>query len=148
MIEWLQQPDEPPGGCGIASLAMLLETNYVEMTILAPQLCARCGVDDEAMYAVLAEHGYAVQTLTAQKPDGTPRKPWPPKPWAERHLCLVWQTRDDFQRDAACADATNTHWVVMNGKGIVYDPALPTFLPKRLRDYYKVLTVSAIVRVQ
>lgn len=146
-MDWLQQPDEPPGGCGIASLAMLLGTNYVEMTILAPQLCAKCGVEDEAMYAVLAENGYAVQTIEPIRPDGTPRKPWPPKPWADQHLALCWQTRDDFMRDAPRGTSENTHWLVMDRRGIVYDPALPTFMPKRLRDYYRVLSVSAVVPV-
>lgn len=139
---WIEQPDDPPGGCGIASLAMLLDTNYVQMTILAPELCAKCGVDAPVMHGVLAEQGYAVQTFT--RTDG---KPWPPKPWADKHLCLVWQTKADFDKDARRGTSEQTHWVCMNEKGVVYDPALEEFQPKRLRDYYRVLSVAAVVAV-
>lgn len=147
-LEWVEQPDDPPGGCGIASLAMLLDTNYVQMTIMAPELCAKCGVSDEAMHAVLAEHGYAVQALTAHLPNGEPRKPWPPQPWADKHLCLVWQSRADFDKDVRRGSSEQTHWLVMDGRGVVYDPALEAFQPKRLRDYYRVLSVAAVVPVE
>ena len=63
MIQWVEQPDDPPGGCGIACLAMLLGLNYVQMTIAAPELCAKCGVEEPVMHDVLAEHGYAVQRI-------------------------------------------------------------------------------------
>lgn len=104
---------------------------------MAPQFCGRCGVEDDAIEQFLTEHGFSTQRIWQYRDyDGTKREIWPPKPWAERHLAMVTQTDEDvFQ-----------HYVVMDGKGKVYDPADPAYRDCDLSRYYEVHWVSAIYR--
>lgn len=134
VFEWQEQVDR--AGCGIASLAMLLGVSYARIVELAPQLCgARCGVTDDEMDHFLASCGYAVQRLHPFKTfDGIARQKWPPKPWSERHLVSVIQTKHDHVG----------HFVVMNRRGVVYDPADREFVPSRLGRYHRVEWVAGV----
>lgn len=135
-MQWVEQVEK--GGCGIACLAMLLDTTYARIVEMAPDLCGKCGVEEAVMFDFLAEHGYAVQRVEqAKASDGTKRKKWPPKPWADRHLVMVMQTKDDVA----------AHYVVMDAKGNVYDPADPEYRRTRLSRYYSVEWVAAVVKV-
>lgn len=139
-IEWIEQPDEPSGGCGIACLAMLTGVNYVQLTISAPKFCATCGVAYQDMFDYLAEQGYSLRVVNrVNAATKALRTPWPPKPFADKHLVMLYQTRADF-----LVGEEEAHYVVMDDKGVVYDPALPEFVKKRLRDYYRVEWVAGV----
>lgn len=133
MISWVEQVDN--GGCGLACLAMLLDTTYARIVELAPDLCGKCGVNQTEMDHFLAEQGFSVRRLYRDRRfDGVRRTKWPPKPFAERHLVSVWQTRNDIW----------DHWVVMDAKGNVYDPADPACTKSRLSRYYRVSSVAGV----
>lgn len=133
MITWVEQVDS--GGCGLACLAMLLDTTYARIVELAPDLCGKCGVNQTEMDHFLAEHGLHVRRLyQKQRFDGKFRAPWPPKPFADRHLVGVVQTKTDVWG----------HWVVMDEKGVIYDPADPEFKKSKLSRYYKVESIAGI----
>lgn len=134
---WQEQVDD--AGCGIACLAMLLDQPYARIVGQAPDLCGvKCGVERDWLFQFLAEHGHAVQLRERVKwYEGTVHKPWPVKPWAERHLCCVYQTKADIY----------DHYVCMDKDGTVYDPADPQFIASRLSRYYKVCWVAAVIRV-
>jgi hypothetical protein len=134
VITWIEQVDK--GGCGIAALAMLLGVTYARMREMAPQLCGHCGVDEPIMYDVLAENGYAVQRLERMRAsDEENRAVWPPKPWAKKHLVCVMQSPED----------SVSHWVVMDGRGNVYDPADKEFRKCKLSRYHSVESVTAVL---
>lgn len=130
---------ERNSGCGIAALAQLTDTDYNRIRELAPALCEKCGVhDDTVMWQFLSEHGYALQMKWEfREYDEEKLEEWPPKPWAERHLCSVVQTAKDVYG----------HYVAMDAKGVVYDPALEQFAPKTLGDYYTVEWVAGLYKV-
>ena len=133
MIQWVEQVDS--GGCGIACLAMLLDTTYARIVELAPELCGKCGVEMRDMDHFLAENGLSVRRLWPSKRfDGARRPKWPVKPFAEKHLVQVLQNRTDVW----------DHWVVMDEKGVVYDPADPEFKKSRLSRYHRVISIAGV----
>lgn len=136
-MNWLEQVER--AGCGIACMAMLLETTYARVVEEAPMFCGgKCGVDYLHLDHFLASRGYAVQRLERdQHFSGERRAKWPPKPWAEKHLVLVTQTRADI----------DSHYVVMDSKGKVYDPSDATYVPSRLSRYYRVEWVAGVWKV-
>lgn len=130
---WVEQVDK--GGCGIACLAMLLDTTYARIVELAPELCGKCGVEQTELDHFLAEQGFAVQRLYPDRRfDGLRRTLWPVKPFADRHLVSVVQSKADIWG----------HWVVMDGKGVVYDPADPEFKKSKLSRYYRVTSIAGV----
>lgn len=136
-MEWVMQTGAPGrnGGCGIACLAMLTQESYNKVRELAPDLCEKCGVEVEPMDHYLAEQGFAIRRLHEYKEfDGKAAERWPPKPFAEQHLCLVLQTRKDHV----------AHYVCMNDKGLVFDPADIEYTKCRLSRYYRVFWVAGI----
>lgn len=132
----VEQPDDPPGGCGIAALAMLLDLTYVQMQNAAPDLCAKCGVEYDVLFDILAQFGYGVQAVQRMRAsDGSLRTPWPPRPWMKRHLVCVMQTAED----------SVAHYVVMDARGIVLDPADARRRECKLSRYYAVEWIAALV---
>lgn len=144
-IVWQEQVDD--GGCGLACLAMLTDQPYARIRASFPNFCNNCGIDGDVMLHWLAAQGYAVQKLTRyQEYDGAMRR-WPPRPFAERHLVLLWQSKRDFQLDAAGSSLANSHYVVWDKNGDVFDPADSQYTPSRLSRYYRVIWVAGIHRV-
>jgi hypothetical protein len=114
---------------------MLLDTTYARVCAIGDKLCLSCGVEEADLDQFLAEHGYAIQRRWKHRwYDGTKNEPWPPKPWADKHVALVWQTRDD----------SDAHYVVVDHRGTVYDPADTEFIPSKLDRYYDVEWVAAV----
>jgi hypothetical protein len=131
-IQWVEQVED--GGCSRGCLAMLLGVTYARIVELTPGFCGRCGIhDDSQVFQVLADHGFAVQQVWpyTEYSDAN-RTPWPPKAFAPVHICSVTQTKQDFYG----------HYVCMDSKGVVYDPALPEFQPRALSDYHDVEWVA------
>lgn len=120
---------EEPNGCGIAALAMLLGLTYAEARAeVAARLSQHGGVSVFLLDQTLALHGYAVARRFSHN-----STPWPPRPFAAAHLCLVRVTH------AAPVD----HWVVMLDSGDVLDPLLG--YPVDLTYYARVDSVAAVV---
>ena len=137
-ITWLEQVDT--AGCGIACLAMLMGTTYARVREAFPRFCNNCGIDPPHMDHFLAVNGYAVQRIYPERyHDGKQNAPWPPKPFAERHLVLVRQTLKDISADS--------HYVVMDWQGRVYDPADPHYTPSKLSRYFAVDWVAGVAKV-
>lgn len=139
-VKWVMQTGAPGqnGGCGIACLAMLMDTDYNRIRELAPEFCEKCGIaDDTLLDQFLSEHGFATQRVWKWKEyNNSQREIWPPKPWADRHLCSVVQTEEDVFG----------HFVVMDGKGQVYDPADEKYTPCDLTRYFEVEWVAGVYR--
>lgn len=134
-IQWIEQTR---GGCGIACIAMVTGETYARIMDQYRTFCGNCGMEDQQLDHFLAEYGFAMQRIWPDKHfDGAKRKPWPPKPWADIHIASVWQTRGDV----------DGHYVVVNRRGIVYDPADSAFTPSRLSRYHRVEWLAAVVRV-
>jgi hypothetical protein len=115
---------------------MLLGVTYARIVEWAPEFCGKCGLQDDQIEQFLTEHGYALQRVWEYREfDARKREIWPPKPWAAKHLCSVIQTNED----------SVGHFVCMDSRGVVYDPALPAFQPKSLIDYYCVEWVAAVI---
>lgn len=134
-LEWQEQV---PGGCSVAVVAMVTGLTQPAVLNTFKTFCGHCGTDDETLDHLLAELGYAVQRKWPDKQfDGEKRKPWPPKSWADLHICSVYQTRGDV----------DGHYVAMDRKGIVLDPADAERTPSRLSRYARVEWVAAIVPV-
>lgn len=123
MITWTEQTK---GGCGIACIAMITGETYARIMDQYPTFCGNCGMEDDDLDHFLAELGFSVQRLWPDKAfDGTVRKPWPPKPWADLHIASVYQTLRDV----------DGHFVAMDKKGNVYDPADSEYTKCRLSRY-------------
>lgn len=141
---WVEQPNGVgDAGCGIASLAMLLETTYQRIVAQCPQLCGTtCGVRVDVMDEVLAENGYAVQRMYRHKIfDRQRRAKWPVRPWADKHLVMVYPTRNDMD----ARQDEEAHYVVMDREGTVLDPADAAPTPSKLSRYYRVAWIAAVV---
>lgn len=141
-IVHVEQVDK--SGCGLAISSMVFMAliddsyTYARLREVAPRWChEKCGAQDEDLFELFAEHGIAMQLRKeAREFDGQIKAKWPPKPWADIHVCSVYQTRDDWKRG-------DGHYVVMDRKGVVYDPADPVHVKCRLSRYYLVEWVAA-----
>lgn len=150
---WQQQSDD--GGCGFSAVAMLTDNTYARIVDICPEIKATVdlvGIDAPVLFHILAKLGYAVQLLREyDEATDEARKPWPPKPWTDRHLVLVWQTKEDWQKDMLrYGDGlpyNESHYVVMDKKGICYDPADAEHKKLRLSRYYKIAWVAGVYKV-
>lgn len=132
-IQWIEQVDE--GGCSVACLAMLMDTTYARVRDEYKKFCPTCGpAEDEQIDQFLAEHGFALQRIYRYRAYDDQWRKWPPTPWAERHLAMVTQTKSDYY----------SHYVVMDYKGNVYDPADKEYKSGKLRRYYEVEWVAGV----
>jgi len=126
--------------CGIAALMML--TGHERM-----QVCGyfgRTNFGNRGLYLrgledYLVDAGYAIAPKArymgwfAHEDGGhVERRPWPPEPFADKHLCTV-----EVVEGAPC-----THYVVMLRDGTVLDPLSDE--PRRLADYRTILSVIGI----
>jgi hypothetical protein len=135
-------------GCGLSIGGMVLSTEdpdmtYARMVAIAPRWChEKCGAEDSELDELLAEHGWAMQRLwKARKFDGEIKEVWPPKPWARMHIASVYQTEVDYDRE-------DGHYVYMDRRGIVYDPADPKHIKCKLDRYFNVEWVAAVIKVK
>ena len=134
---------EHAGGCGIAVLAMLTGKTYQQVASDFAQPLEDGQVLNlnhaspiiRDMDRYLAERGYAVCRLYLRDLFQS-RLPWPPKPFADVHLCFVKVSQG----------SRRIHAVVMLGDGTVLDPAYPEHY--RLIDYYQVYHVAAVICVR
>lgn len=125
-------------GCGVAALAMLTGHDYDDIArwVGAENLDER-GIYLHDLDFYLFEHGYALQRrflfggYTARRQT----TPWPPKPFADVHLCEV----------QVAESSPVHHFVVMLDHGAVLDPL--TTEPRRLDSYHQVLNVAGVYRV-
>lgn len=145
-VRWQEQVGK--SGCGLAVAAMVFSTEdpsitYARVKDLSPNWChEKCGADDLELDELLAEHGWAVQRKwRARDYDGEIKAKWPPKPWADLHIASVFQKRDDYVRK-------DGHWVVVDAKGQVYDPADKEYVRCRLSRYYDVEWMAAVCKVE
>lgn len=138
-IKRVQQ--ETPGGCVIASLAMIGGMTFRE--VLAEYPWSETGCDMETVSEDFCQrHGFARARIYRWHPgpsikedqdwkveqDKRRRDPWPPLPFAPAHLCMV--------------RTSQYHCVVMLADGTVLDPLTPE--PKRLSDYSETTQVHGI----
>ena len=145
-MKW--EPQVSDTGCGLACLAMLLDTRYASVSDDFPNFIPGYGVDEDVMFHFLSDRGYASRKIEPYaKHNGAVRKPWPPRPFAERHLVLLWQTREDWRRDNLANAFDHSHYVVMTATGHVLDPADKEPVKRRLRDYYRVIWVAGLWKV-
>lgn len=141
-LVWQEQVDD--GGCGLACLAMLTDQPYARVRSEFPRFCNNCGVDGDTILHWLADHGHAIQKLSRyQEYAGTQRR-WPARPWADRHLVLLYQTRKDCELDSLSGTFENSHYVVLDREGNCYDPADAAYTPCRLSRYYRVIWIAAV----
>jgi len=132
-IRWIGQ--EERWGCGCAAVAMITGQTYQQVKGFVERDFEPRGMTSGDWQLVLAELGYACQTIHRVKQypwmNGE-RDVWPPTPWADVHLCEV-----------VIPGGAGTHMVVMLADGSVLDPL--TDQPKHLSDYEQVYQVAAVV---
>lgn len=135
---------EHPGGCVIASLAMLGGETYAAVLAQYPWVDGREGGCDleTVSHDYFFRHGLACHTIWPSLPEINRdpagdmgerrarygRKPWPPEPWAPAHLCEV--------------TTSQSHAVVMLADGAVLDPLDPS--PRTLAAYGHVSNVRGV----
>ena len=122
-------------GCIVASLAMIVGKSYDDVRadhIFSALESEAKGCSFREVEEYLWRHGFAWQEVYRCGPPGnTYKEVWPPRPWADEHICEV---------------ATSmAHAVVLLRDGTVLDPL--TDEPKRLSDYREVYSVRAVYRV-
>lgn len=139
-ISWVRQED--PGGCGAATLAIILGCTYQqakeqidaqlwdsgggEGPARKPPNWQEGGITQYHLDRALYEHGYFKQTrYTSWGYDIT-------KPFAPVHWVIVRQP------------SNNHHFVVMQGDGSVLDPLHEQ--PRRLTDYPEVFQVCGLIQ--
>jgi hypothetical protein len=99
-----------PDGCGIATVAMLLDIAYDDAKRRLAVPYGRRVIVDSAIDAALLEAGRVVGRRYRYNPlTGKPREDWPPKPFAPRHYAIVHV-------------AAGGHAVAMDADGRVLDP--------------------------
>jgi hypothetical protein len=130
-------PQEDPNGCAIACVAMVMNWAYRDVrTALGLAFCNHCGVTDELLDGLLANHRYAIARKFMWDPmTRAPRESWPPKPFAPIHIAKVRRS------DAAPL----AHAVIMLDNGAILDPET-NGSPLELSDYWKVISVTGVVR--
>jgi hypothetical protein len=133
-LSWVHQ--EESWGCGCAAVAMITGLSYQEIKAYAERDFDRQGMSSGDWHVILAELGYALSIIhrVRQYPwMNCARDEWPPRPWADVHLCEV----------VVAGGSGGSHMVVMLADGSVLDPLTPE--RKRLTDYAEVFQVAAVV---
>lgn len=105
-MDWIRQKDW--SGCGIAAIAMLTDRSYVEARSFV-EIClgwttrnwASHGLNLSEVETVLIEDGWTLDYRAAVA------APWPPAPWAERHLGYNEMHYVAIEADGRVLD---THW--------------------------------------
>jgi hypothetical protein len=128
-------------GCGIAALSMLTGKSYEEVAVYFGEIdLDKHGVYLRGMDDYLVDQGFAIARkhmylgfFTGR--EATLRKPWPPEPFADLHLCEV----------EVCENASMNHFAIMLRDGEIVDPLLDD--RKALSDYFRVLNVAGIVKL-
>lgn len=107
-IRWVRQED--PSGCGVAVLAMLTGSTYVEVAAAYPHLDFRTDtLEPTDLHRFLWKRGYFLRDVrsAADAPDGV----WPPRPFAPLHYLNV-----------EALSGNSGHWIVMDADGRLFDP--------------------------
>lgn len=140
-IQWIEQVDE--GGCGLAVLAMLTGETYARLREHFPVFCNTHGIDHWVMDDYLADMGYAIRRVyKVQHYLEDVRAKWPVKPFAEKHFALVYQTRKDAE-----LGINHSHYVALDARFNVYDPADKEYVKSKLSRYHKVLWIAGVYKV-
>jgi hypothetical protein len=117
--------------CAVAALAMVTGNPYQELVAeLRPRRVPGGGLTGRTVDEYLRRHGFRVEWRFRQ--DGGP---WPPGPFAPRHLALV---AEFFDADGS----PGGHAVAMDWQGQVHDPNYALW--RRLRDYPVVWAVAGV----
>lgn len=121
-----------PNGCGPACFAMLCDVSYADAIAYFPMInFNRNGLTYLFAITALMDLGFAIRGVNSRDYCGRPTKPWPPAPFADRHLCVVsWPGRN--------------HMVVMDNAGVVLDPNKPR--PAKLCDYMNIVSVTGLFK--
>lgn len=119
-------------GCGVATLAMLLEStyDYAQGLMDAEDLTHNWDKSGTTYYSideVLIKHGFFIRRLFQARSKGL----WPPDPYAPLHYAQVRQ------------QSGNAHFVVVLGNGDVLDPLKRG---KFSLDKWEVQNITGIVR--
>jgi hypothetical protein len=133
MVTWVRQEDE--WGCFIAAMAMVTGKTYAQVKAETGETYTNKSASYYSTDQYLTQNGYAYARLWsfnqfAQDADknNVPMEPWPPKPFAPVHVCLVTMSMG--------------HFVVMLADGTVFDPTVEA--EKKLTDYERVNWVAGV----
>lgn len=122
-----------PNDCMICCLAMITDQTYEQVAdYLHDWWNGNLNMADATRY--FAEHGYASRVLRKMRLNLEPAKPWPPAPFAPRHLVMV---RPSFS-------SLSSHGIAMNQAGVLFDPD-PESTAKTLSDFYRVDSIAGVV---
>lgn len=126
-------------GCGPAAIAMVTGHSYADVC----EWFVGVNFETNGCYAqwvhdYLAEHGFSVQVKRRYTPrllgtEQVERTPWPPIPFADKHIAQV----------RVCDGAACEHFVAVCADGAVLDPLCDE--PKRLTDYFLVNQVAGVI---
>jgi hypothetical protein len=133
-------------GCGIATLAMVLDCEYDDIAKVFMANPFEKGdptrdFENKGLYQLeiemhLFKHRYAIlKKYQFDRENGAMSRYWPPTPFAPAHIAFV----EVFE------NAPMMHIVAMEAFGVVRDPL--TDDPKRLTDYFKVLNVMGLWKI-
>lgn len=127
-VTWVAQQE--PKGCVCASFAMILGVGYAEAKARFPFGPTADGYYiSTTVHRLLKNDGWRLEYRTARKRGG---EAWPPPPFAPIHMATVL-----VHQDAPCY-----HSVVMDRRGVVFDPISPD--PRVLAGYVEVQAVVGL----
>jgi hypothetical protein len=126
-IRYVRQKHE--FGCAVASAAMILGAAYDEVGQAFQNDFDKGGIENEPIRDYICEHGFSVIEKTAHSfMHIEPSNKRMIIPFAEIHLVRV----------QPYADSKTNHCLVMDRRGVIYDPARPD---NKQWDYYFVFHV-------
>lgn len=128
-------------GCGLACLAMVMNTTYDEVQTMFSIFNGR-GVYTRQVDEFLASYGFAVARyfkrtfLRGNSTRGNKREHWPIKPFAPIHICLV----------KVKPESKFNHFIIMLDNGIILDPDKEG--THTLDSYHDILHIAGIVGIR
>ena len=125
--------------CGVASLSMATGIIYSKVKkYFHPHNFSKDGITNYAIDSFLHDHGFSISNICKYRgfANAKIRKPWPPKPFADIHICQVLVSKL----------YPMAHFIVMLKDGSVYDPAFSKI--RKISDYYKVYNVTGIYKME
>lgn len=125
-----------PRGCGLAVLQMV--TDLPEEAIrgwFSHVDFVDHGIHAHALEGFLAENGYAYAKIYRCRREGVERVPWPPLPFADKHIITV-----EVAPASPC-----THYIVMDRSGKIYDPL--TLDDRKLSDYHQIYNFLGVFKI-